>query len=177
MAHSMNYFEFYNIPVSFFPDQSLVRKIFYEKSKAYHPDFYVNEPEEKQEEILQLSTLNNNAFKVLSSPERCLEYVLGLHGLISEGEKYTLPQDFLMEMMEINEALMELEFEPDAQAIARIRAQVQEVQHTLDTALQNLLQHHDREPGNQALLAEAKDIYYRKKYVLRINDSLNKFAP
>lgn len=172
----MNYFEFYNIPVSFFPDQTLVRKIFYEKSKAYHPDFHVNEPEEKQEEILQLSTLNNNAFKVLSSPERCLEYVLSLHGLISEGEKHTLPQDFLMEMMEINEALMELEFEPDAQAIACIRAQMQEVQHTLDTALQNLLQRHDREPGNQDLLAEAKDIYYRKKYVLRINDSLNKFA-
>ncbi len=48
----MNYFEFYNIPVSFLPDQNLVRKKFYAFSKDYHPDFFVNESEEKQNEIL-----------------------------------------------------------------------------------------------------------------------------
>ncbi|HHH50193.1 MAG TPA: Fe-S protein assembly co-chaperone HscB, partial [Saprospiraceae bacterium] len=53
----MNYFEFYNIPISFDVDAKALKKIFYANSKKYHPDFYTLENEEKQQEILQLSTL------------------------------------------------------------------------------------------------------------------------
>ncbi|WP_442794500.1 iron-sulfur cluster co-chaperone HscB C-terminal domain-containing protein [Pelobium manganitolerans] len=174
----MDYFKFYDIPLSFCPDQNLVKKKFYELSKAYHPDFFVNEPEEKQQEILDLSTLNNKAFQTLSNPEKLLPYVLTEKGVLTEGEKYQLPQDFLMEMMEINEAIMDLEFEPDAQKQAELQKNVSAVEQTLNKELLSLIA--DFENTNEDVeaqkLAEIKDIWYRKKYLLRIRESIDKFA-
>lgn len=174
----MNYFEFYKIPVSFFPDEEELKKIFYLNSKLYHPDFHVNEDHGKQEEILEMSTLNNNAYEVLRDLERRVEYILVLKGHISENEKYTLPQDFLMEMMEINEALMEMEMEPAPETLEKIRSQVHVTDTKLSEEMISALKEFDglKEGDGTPILLKVKDIYYRKKYLLRIKDSLNKFA-
>src|SRR5258707_15655683 len=105
----MNYFEFYGISESFNPDAAMLKKKFYELSKRYHPDFYANEDEAKQQEILELSTLNNKAYQVLGDPAKRTEYILKLHALLPEGDKYELAPAFLMEMLDINEALMEVD--------------------------------------------------------------------
>jgi len=81
----LNYFELYNLPISFQIDNALVKKKFYELSKRYHPDFYVNESDEKQAEILELSTLNNKAYQVLSDPLKRIEYVLSLNSMLVDG--------------------------------------------------------------------------------------------
>ena len=94
----MNYFELYDLPLSFQIDNASVKKKFYELSKRYHPDFYVNESDEKQAEILELSTLNNKAYQILSDPLKRIEYVLSLNNMLADGDKYVLPQDFLMDM-------------------------------------------------------------------------------
>ena len=91
----MNYFEFYDIPESFNVDESLIKRKFYELSKTYHPDFYINHSEEKQQEILELSTINNKAYQVLSNPAKRLEYFLQLQGHAIEVEKYQLPQEYI----------------------------------------------------------------------------------
>ena len=95
----MNYFELYEIPVSFKVDEATLKRKFYDLSKRFHPDFYINEPAEKQQEILDLSTLNNKAWQVLSNPLKRIEYVLELKGVMAEEGQYQLPPDFLMEMM------------------------------------------------------------------------------
>ena len=174
----MNYFEFYGIPESFNVDEGLVKKKFYELSKTYHPDFYINHSEEKQQEILELSTLNNKAYQVLSSPQKRLEYVLQLREHALEGEKYQLPQEFLMEMMEVNEALMELEFEPDEAVLNNTTSQVNAIEEELKGDLNSLTTQFDTadEVEKENLLLKIKDIYYRQKYLLRIRESLNKFA-
>src|ERR1700742_3265407 len=105
----INYFEFYNIPESFHPDVAFLKKKFYELSKQYHPDFYANEEYEKQQEILELSTINNKAWQTLSDPAKRLEYILRQHELLVDGAKPALPAGFLMEMMDINERLMEID--------------------------------------------------------------------
>jgi molecular chaperone HscB len=174
----MNYFEFYELPVSFHPDADAVKKKFYALSKEYHPDFYVNESEDKQQEFLDLSTLNNKAYQVLSHEQKRLNYVLELFGVLEEGEKYALPQDFLMEMMEVNEALMELEFDEDLTKINQLKEQVVAIEESLDTELASLTHQFDeqQEEEKKALLLQIKDIYYRKKYLLRIRESINRFA-
>ncbi len=58
----MTYFEFYKIPLSFKVDKAALKRQFYALSKQYHPDFYTLASEEKQAEILELSTLNNKAY-------------------------------------------------------------------------------------------------------------------
>ncbi|WP_158795305.1 Fe-S protein assembly co-chaperone HscB [Pedobacter sp. L105] len=172
----MNHFEFYNLPVSFTPDAKLVKQQFYALSKKYHPDFYINEPEEKQEEVLALSTLNNKAYQVLSDPQLRLPYILELKGLLTEGEGYSLPQDFLMEMMELSEALMELQFEPDVIQLESIKKDVALIEEGMQQHLHKLTTDYDRQNEDEQglILASIKDLYYRKKYLCRINDSVVK---
>ena len=174
----MNYFDFYDIPLTFQPDQVLVKKKFYSLSKSFHPDFFVNESEEKQAEILQLSTLNNKAFQTLSQPDKLLAYILSLKGELVEGEKYGLPQTFLMEMMEVNEALMELEFDADEEQLKILTQTVADLENDLNTELEVLTTGFElqNEEVQQQLLPQIKDIWYRKKYMLRIRESINKFA-
>lgn len=170
----MNYFEFYDLPISFNPDQAVVKQRFYALSKKYHPDFYINEDESKQEEVLELSTLNNKAFQVLKDPQKRLHYILTLKNQLNDEENYALPQSFLMEMMEVNEALMDLEFEPDPSKTAIIKNQVNDLEQDLAKELANLTATFDEaslvEQDN--LLIAIKDIYFRNKYLWRIKESL-----
>jgi molecular chaperone HscB len=170
----MNYFEFYGFPESFSLDEAALKKKFYELSKRYHPDFYANEDEGKQQEILELSTINNKAYKVLSDPYRRMEYILQLNNLLT-GDKYQLAPDFLMEMMEINEALMEVD---NAEQLNIIKTQITDSETDLDGALVSLITDYEgsAEQGRQQILEAIRDIYYRQKYLLRIKDTLNTFA-
>jgi len=173
----MNYFELYGIEESFNLDESLVKRKFYELSKLYHPDFYINESEEKQHEILELSTLNNKAYQILSEPRKLTEYVLKLHGFAEEGEKHQLPPDFLMAMMDVNEALMELEMEPDPGKLAQIRDEVEEKMNKLKNESAVLTKAFDSTASDkEGILKQILDLWYRQKYLLRIKDSLAKFA-
>jgi molecular chaperone HscB len=171
----MNYFEFYDIPESFNPDQALLKKQFYRLSKEYHPDFYATESDERQQEILELSTLNNKAYKTLSDPAKRLEYILRSHELVAEGTKPQLPADFLMEMMDLNERLMEVE---NAQQLADITAEALAVENDLQKDLDTLIADYEtlNDIAKENRLNNIADIYYRQKYLLRIKESLDTFA-
>jgi len=170
-----NFFEFYDLPLSFKVDQSGLKKKFYEFSKKYHPDFYVNESQEKQDEILEISTVNNQAFKILSDPLQRIEYILEIHELLVEGDKYALPQDFLMEMMDVNEALMDMEFDPDPSRLMGITSEVDQLEATLFDELKLLTDEFDAKtnPDPAGVLLKIKDIWYRQKYLMRIRTSMD----
>jgi len=172
---TINYFEFYDIPESFEPDTALLKKKFYAVSKQYHPDFYANEDEAKQQEILEISTLNNKAYPTLSDPNKRLEYILKQHGLVNEGAKPQLPADFLMEMMDLNERLMEAD---DAEQLASIRAEALAVEDDLNNELKAFTADYEtlNDTAKEDRLNSIADIYYRQKYLLRIKESLNTFA-
>ncbi|TWJ00914.1 molecular chaperone HscB [Mucilaginibacter frigoritolerans] len=171
----MNYFEFYGIEESFTPDAALLKKKFYELSKKYHPDFYANEDDEKQQEILELSTINNKAYQTLSDPYKRLEYVLSLHELLKEGAKPQLPADFLMEMMDVNERLMEVD---SATELGHITAEVLAVEDDINQKITSATSGyaHLNDTAKEERLNEIADCYYRQKYLLRIKESLNTFA-
>lgn len=136
---AINYFEFYDLPIQFNPDQNAVKTKFYALSKQFHPDFYANESEEKQQEVLDLSTLNNKAYQILSNAKKRLKYVLELKGIVETDEGYQLPQSFLMEMMDVNEALMDLEFEPDTEKLLQVNNDVNSIEKQLNDELSELV--------------------------------------
>ena len=77
----MNFFEFYEIEPSFILDEASLKKKFYQKSREFHPDFFINESEEKQAEVLYQSTYNTNAYDALSNERKRIAYVLEMNGL------------------------------------------------------------------------------------------------
>ena len=80
----MTYFEFYDRPISFRVDEAALRRTFLQNSRRYHPDFHTLADEAQQAEMLDRSTLNNEAFKTLSDPDRRIRYVLELKGLLGD---------------------------------------------------------------------------------------------
>ena len=171
----INYFDFYQIPESFNPDDALLKKKFYALSKEYHPDFYANEDDTKQQEILELSTLNNKAYQALSDPNKLLEYILRQHDLVNEGAKPQLPADFLMEMMDINERLMEIDNKED---LGHVTAEVLAIESDMTDELHALTKDYEQltDTAKENRLNDIANIYFRQKYLLRIKESLNTFA-
>ncbi len=171
----MNYFEFYNIPESFDVDEAALKKQFYQLSKQFHPDFYATESDEKQQEILELSTLNNKAYHTLADPAKRTEYILRTHDLLQEGAKPQLPGDFLMEMMDLNERLMDAD---NADEVGKIAAEVLEFEGELQTELSQLTADYQdlNDTAKESRLNAILDIYYKQKYMLRIKESLDTFA-
>ena len=175
----MNYFELYELPVSFNIDAGMLKKKFYELSKRYHPDFYATESDEKQQEILELSTQVNKAYTTLLDQQKRMAYVLSLFQLLEEGQKQSLPQSFLMEMMDINEALMELEFDAGAKdVLEKLEVQVKAIETNIvgGLAAQFLAFDTSAADDRENILLKIRDIWHKKKYLLRIRDTLNMFA-
>lgn len=173
-----NYFEFFDLPVAFNIDEKLLKDKYYQNTRSYHPDHFGQEDSAKQAEMLELSTLNNTAYKTLKDYYRRVHHILDLYGLVTEGDKHSLPPDFLMEMMDINEALMEFELNPDQDMIAGLQQQVEALQTDIDMQLASIGLKFDaaNDADKQTLLLRAKEIYHKRKYILRLIETLHTFA-
>ena len=109
----MDYFAFYELPRQFFPDQEKVRKAFLVKSRQLHPDYFSFSLSGEKQKAEELAGINNQAYQTLRDDDKRLAHLLDLEDKLPEEGQAQLPQEFLMEMMDFNEALMDLEFEPD----------------------------------------------------------------
>ena len=169
----MNYFELYDLPVSFSPDADAVKSKFYELSRKYHPDRYTMAPDAERAEVLRMAAMNNDAYKTLSNADATMAYILKLNNLLEDEEKYNLPPDFLMEMMELNETVSQWEMEPEDEAIKK------EVTGMMDGEVDGwneevlpLIAKFNAGNTSKELLLEIKDYYFRKKYLLRIQQRI-----
>ena len=161
----MNYFELFNIPVSLKVDANNIKQKFYELSRKYHPDFFSNETEDAQNEALEKSSLINKAYKTFSNEDETIKYVLQLKNLLIEEEKYQLPSDFLMEMMELNEASQEAGSEEIKFQISNLKSQIYE-------PVKQIMEHYENDTVSEKELLQVKDYYYKKKYLNRILEGL-----
>ena len=106
----------------------------------------------------------NKAYAVFIDENRTLEYFLKTKGWLLEEEKYVLPSDFLMEMMELNEMWEEKGVDEYAQAIHGYVSELnQQVNEIMDK-------------GGEVTEKEGREILvpfnFKKKYLLRLLDRL-----
>ncbi|MEL6924598.1 MAG: Fe-S protein assembly co-chaperone HscB, partial [Bacteroidota bacterium] len=172
----MNYFDFFELPVSFQLDEAALKRSFYANSRKYHPDFHTLADEAQQAKILELSTLNNEAYKTLSDFDKRMQYVLQLKGALAEEGNNQIPQDFLMEMMDINEKLMELEFDFDPTVHQQLQSELKNLEREQYQQIEGLIASYDDQTSDPTVLNRIKDYYLKKRYLLRIQENLNKFA-
>jgi molecular chaperone HscB len=170
-----DYFKLYKLSVSFHPDPAAVKSAFYELSRLYHPDRFAGATPAEQEHALRIAAMNNDAYKTLRSSDATMAYILKLEGLLEDEEKYTLPPAFLMEMMDINEAVSDYEAgNEDAREMAA--NMLNEHMELWDDATKLLVQRFEKGDHSKELLLQVKDQYFRKKYLLRIKERIDSFA-
>ncbi len=166
----MNYFELFGLPIAFNTDRIQLRNAFMQIQRAAHPDKFVQGTEAEQEDALEQSAMANKAFTLLNNPEQTLPYVLEITGHIHPDEKYNLAPDFLMEMMELNEAWMDAENEDSKQQILN---QIKTLKNDIFSPIQSHLEAASVIDIPQEAMLQIKDYYYKKKYLDRILEDLH----
>jgi molecular chaperone HscB len=104
-----------------------------------------------------------------------MEYILKQHDVIGKEGKNKLDQMFLMEMMDINEALMELQMDFDQSAFEKVISEIKAIESELYGEVEVAMRGYDQDKGVGKLEIIAK-YYLKKKYLLRIKDNLDKFV-
>jgi molecular chaperone HscB len=169
----MNYFEIFELPVVLKVDRNLARRKYFELSRKTHPDYFVQQGPEAQQHALESSALLNKALRTLSDPDETIRYVLELKGLIGEEEKHSLPQGFLMQMLEINEELADLQFDPDPGKKTRLEQRLSELEKELYEPVQKIIENYREDLTTEEELLQVKDYYFKKKYLLRLHRPLD----
>jgi molecular chaperone HscB len=172
-----NYFTLFDLPMSLCPDVASVKSQFYKLSKQYHPDRVAQTDEAAKADVLHKAALINDAYKTLSDPDKTMAYVLRMHHLLEDEEKYNLPPDFLMDMMELNESVSDYEDAPEKESLKNQAHQALVAQlDQWNAAIQPLLTAFEQAEDKEPVLLKIKDFYFRKKYLLRIRERLTTFA-
>lgn len=158
----MNYFELFDIPVAFTVNKAELTRTYVKLQKQYHPDFFGQESDEAQEKAMEMSSLINQAWKTFQTEDATVKYVLQLHGMLEEEEKFALPPAFLMEVMELNEMRM------DGADAASIKQRVDDLQAEIKTPVSGILTSTDTAILSENALQQVKTWYYQKKYLDRL---------
>ena len=109
MCMQQNYFELFQLPVSFDVDAENLASRHRAIIARVHPDQFAHKSVMEQRVALQWATFANEAFDTLKSPIARAQYLLKLNApeLAQEGVRVSLPPEFLMQQMQWREALEE----------------------------------------------------------------------
>ncbi len=165
----MTYFELFDIPVQLKVNTASLSKKFFELSRKYHPDYFTSEKEKVQADALEKSALLNKAWKTFQTPDATIKYVLQEKGLLEEEEKYELPPDFLMEVLEINEQLMETDETTDT---AQLSSVISQLSSEIYEPVKEIVENYKEDITSEKELLQVKEYYYKKKYLDRIHRQL-----
>jgi molecular chaperone HscB len=157
------------MPVSLQIDPNELSEKYFGLQRKYHPDFFLNVDEQQRAEMLEKSSMINNGLKIFKNADATIKYVLELKGLLQDNEKYELPADFLMEMMELNETMSD----PDVLSIEETATKVSQLETQLYQSVQNIIENFIEDRTTDEQLLVVKDYYYKKKYLKRILERLD----
>ena len=167
----MNYFELFDIPVQLKVDKPKLASKYFELSRKHHPDYYINENPEKQQSVLEISAQLNKAYKTFQNTDETIKYTLQLKGMLQEEEKYQLPQDFLMGVLEINEQLVDIGDDPAGKE--RIQLAIDNMQLAIYEPVKDIIEYYQEGITTEKDLLKVKEYYFKKKYLQRIQQQLN----
>jgi len=105
-ALPINYFELFEIPVSYDVDLNQVQHRYRDLQKAVHPDKYANSSSQERRISMQQTSFINQALHTLKHPVERAVYLLQLKGVdFAMDNQTTMDAAFLMEQMEMREKL------------------------------------------------------------------------
>lgn len=164
----MNYFDLFDIPVQLRVDASSLKQKFFALSRQFHPDYFAGAGEAEKSEALDKSAILNKAWKTFQQPDATIKYVLEEKGLLEEEEKYELPPAFLLEVLEVNEALMDA----GEKAWPGLSKKIKELEKEIYEPVKKIIEDYREAVTTEKELLQVKEYYYKKKYLDRIRRQL-----
>jgi molecular chaperone HscB len=120
-----NHFELFQLPARFDIDMNALDSAYREVQGRVHPDRFVNASDAEKRVAMQWATRANEAYQTLRNPQKRAQYLCEINGVDLQVESNTaMPMDFLMEQMELREALDDARADKDAAALDAIDARL-----------------------------------------------------
>jgi molecular chaperone HscB len=114
---SKDYFELFGLPVAYPVDAEQLSERYRALQKALHPDRFAAAGDRERRLSMQASTRVNEAYRTLRDPLARARYLLSLHSGSEVGDPTPHDPVFLMEQMELREALAHARQQPDPYAV------------------------------------------------------------
>ncbi|MFP8966696.1 Fe-S protein assembly co-chaperone HscB [Pokkaliibacter sp. CJK22405] len=165
MDFRQNYFELFQVPVSFTVDLPLIQLRYQELQKTLHPDRHAASGAQQQRLALQYATRVNEGLATLKSPLKRAMYLLELAGMpLNSESETTRDTGFLMQQMEWREALS------DAEGAIDPFPALDAVRHDVEAAQKLLV---DRfvaayEEGGEVALSQAKEYVRQMQFMHKL---------
>ncbi len=113
VSSSVNYFSLLGLDVNFEIDKSLLTNNYRELQRQFHPDKFAHSSAMEKRISVQKSAQINDAFQTLKNPLKRAIYQLSLLGLELKDNETTMDPAFLMQQMELREALDQIKQHSD----------------------------------------------------------------
>jgi molecular chaperone HscB len=115
-----NDFELFNLPVTFAQDRAAMDARWKDLQRGAHPDKFAAQGAAAQRIAMQWSVRINEAYQRLKDPVKRAAYLCELHGTLINAETNTaMPAAFLMQQMELREALDDADNEQNLDEISQ----------------------------------------------------------
>jgi len=136
---SRNHFALFGLPLRYRVDNDLLAQRYRALQRALHPDCYAAAGDRERRLSLQASTHVNEAFQTLRDPLARARYLLSLHTGDHGDGRSTRDAGFLMEQLELLEALAEVRSQADPlAAVGAILDRLADHTRALTSALETL---------------------------------------
>ncbi len=167
MELTQNHFELFGLPVAFEIDAQQLAERYRELQRTLHPDRYANASERERRLSIQHAAQVNDAFQILKSSLRRARYLLQLQGIEFDDEKEThLDPAFLMEQMELREALADVRTKADPLGgLNNILADIKVRQRAMESQLGMLFA-----DASDDKRLEAKQLVQKMQFLVRLQE-------
>lgn len=168
-----NHFELFQLPEEFAIDMSALNLAYHEMQGRVHPDKFATASDPEKRVAMQWATLVNEAYQTLKSPLKRASYLCEMHGIDLQTESNTsMPPDFLMQQMELREALDDARAQKDLDALEALDAQLRHMRS--DALVQIGLQFdiHDYAAAAQAI----RKLMFLEKFAADVGHAFDALA-
>ena len=172
MSLMVNYFDLFELPQALELDKAALTQKYYALNKLYHPDKFTLSSEAEQTEALEMSSKVNEGYKLLRKKQSRIHHLLELHNAAPQEGQTSMPQDFLMEMMDVNEAIMDYKMDPSEEGKNQVEVLLSRFEEELEAQLSELQQDLDFAAPAPEKLEILKDYFLKSKYLRRLKDNL-----
>ncbi len=177
---SNNYFSLLGLPVSFEIDKKRLSQNYHELQKNIHPDKFANASDRDRLLSVQKAAQINDALQTLKNPLQRSIYLLTLFGIELVENDTTVDPAFLMEQMELREALSQVNDKADPLAaldniLDDVKVRIKSAVNNLVTLFGRILAEDTPEEEQQKLLDDVKSQVLKMQFLNRLQEeAMNK---